>query len=103
VGGQQIMNISEGDKVLITEGGTYQEGGGEYEVMKGSTATVLEAYEPLKYKVYGYGLGFRVFRVRLDSIPPLLDESYVKPERETISFKVGDVIEIDIEHIQLIE
>ena len=96
------MNISEGDRVLITEGGTYQEGGGEYEVIKGSTATVLEAYEPMKYKVYGYGLGFRVFRVRLDYIPLFLDESYVKPERETVPFKVGDVIEIDIEHIHLL-
>jgi hypothetical protein len=100
MGGHQIMEISEGDRILITEGGTYQEGGGEYEVMKGSTATVLQAYEPVKYAAYGYGKGFRVFRVRLDTIPPFLDESYIRPERETILFKVGDVIEIDIEHIQ---
>jgi hypothetical protein len=96
------MAISEGDRVLITEGGTYQEGGGEYEVMKGSTATVLEAYEAIKFKITGYGWGFRVFLVRLDSIPLFPDKSYVKPERETIPFKVGDVIEIDIKHIQLL-
>jgi len=103
MGGHQIMAISAGDRVLITEGGTYQEGGGEYEVMKGSTATVIEAYKPVEYEVYGYGKGFRVFRVRLDSIPAFQDESYIKPERETIPFNVGDVIEIDIKHIQLLE
>jgi hypothetical protein len=97
------MAISAGDRVLITEGGTYLEGGGEYEVMKGSTAIVLEAYEPVEYNVHGYGKGFRVFRVQLDSIPAFQDESYVKPERETTPFKVGDVIEIDIKHIQLLE
>ena len=96
------MEISRGDRVLVTLSGTYNENGGEYEVTRGSTGTVLEAYAESKIPVHGYGREFRIFSVRLDTIASNEEGSSADADGRKTAFKVGDVIDIAIKHTQIL-